>query len=377
MIFRTLVTVGLLALTGCSPLQDNVSRISTKSFGSLTDGRDVTQYTLRNEAGSSVGIIDLGGIIVSLNIPDKQGQLADIVLGLDSPQQYLTESPYLGAIVGRYANRIKEGKFSLGEQDYSLAINNGTNALHGGLVGFDKKMWHVVPHEGSDYAELKLSMVSEDGEEGYPGTLAVQVTYRFDDQNNLSVNYHATTDKQTVINLSQHSYFNLEGHASGSILDHHLTLEAGHYTPVDDSLIPTGEIAAVNNTPMDFRISKTIGRDIVVDHPQLIYGGGFDHNWVLDRHTEHGYELAATVFAPKSGRQMEVWTNQPGIQFYSGNFLDGSIVGKGGNVIGHRSGFCLETQHFPDSPNQPNFPSTLLNPGDVYDKTTIFKFSTH
>ena len=368
-------TILILTLTGCSPVNDTPSRISLKSFGQTPDGRDVTLFTLINGLGSSVEIMDLGGIIVSLKVPDRDGKISDVVLGLDNPTQYLTESPYFGAIVGRYANRIREGRFSIDGQDYSLAINNGPNALHGGLTGFDKKIWKVEPFEGADYAGLTLTMVSDDGDEGYPGRLNVGVSYRFDDRNTLTVSYNATTDKKTVINLSQHSYFNLSGHSSGSITGHEVTLNASHYTPVDETLIPVGGIVSVDGTPMDFRNSKSIERDINIDHEQLAFGGGYDHNWVLDRESENELELAATVYSPKTGRLLEVTTDQPGIQFYTGNFLDGTIIGKEGATYEARNGFCLETQHFPDSPNQPDFPTTILNPGDVYETTTVFKFS--
>ena len=351
------------------------SRISSALFGELPDGQKITRYTLENKSGASVEILDLGGIIVSLNVPDRDGKLNDIVLGLDDPAQYLNESPYFGAIVGRYANRIAKGKFSLEGTDYSLAVNNGPNALHGGLVGFDKKIWNVEPFEGADHAGLSLTMVSEDGEEGYPGTLKVNVSYKLDDDNNLTINYKASTDKTTVINLSQHTYFNLNGHNSGNILDHEVFLNAASFTPVDENLIPTGEIVAVENTPMDFRQAKTIGRDIGVENEQLDVGGGYDHNWVLDRQDMENMELAATVYEPTSGRFMEFMTDQPAIQFYTGNFLDGTVSGKAGYNYQYRGGLCLETQHFPDSPNQVNFPSTVLKAGEEYNTTTIFNFS--
>lgn len=351
------------------------SRISSALFGELSGGQKITAYTLENKSGSSIKILDLGGIIVSLNVPDRDGKLDDIVLGLDDPDQYISESPYFGAIVGRYANRIAGGKFSLEGTEYSLAVNNGPNALHGGLLGFDKKIWKVEPFEGADHAGLSLTMVSEDGEEGYPGALSVNVIYKFDDDNDFTVHYKATTDKTTVINISQHSYFNLNGHNSGSILDHEVFLNAGNYTPVDDSLIPTGEIAPVENTPMDFRQAKEIGSHINLDDEQLAFGGGYDHNWVLERQNSEGMELAATVFEPNSGRFLEVMTDQPGIQFYSGNFLDGTVSGKAGYNYQFRAGLCLEPQHFPNSPNQANFPATVLKPGQVYDTKTIFKFS--
>ena len=368
-------TILILTLIGCSTVKDTSSRISLKPFGKIPDGQEVTVFTITNALGSSVDILDLGGIIVALKVPDRDGKISDVVLGLDNPTQYLRESPYFGAIVGRYANRIREGKFRIDGKDYSLAINNDPNALHGGLIGFDKRIWKAEPFEGADYAGLNLSIVSQDGDEGYPGTLNVSVSYRFDDNNTLTINYKATTDKKTVINLSQHSYFNLNGHSSGSITDHEVTLNASHYTPVDETLIPVGGIVSVDGTPMDFRNAKTIGRDINIDHEQLVFGGGYDHNWVLDPKDENELVLAATVFAPKTGRFLEVMTNQPGIQFYTGNFLDGAVVGKEGVAYEYRNGFCLETQHFPDSPNQPEFPTAILNSEDVYNTTTVLKFS--
>ncbi|MCV6606047.1 MAG: galactose mutarotase, partial [Porticoccaceae bacterium] len=338
------------------------------------DGREVMLTTLSNNAGTRVAIMDLGATIVELQTADRDGNLADITLGFDNPGQYLTDSPYFGAIVGRYANRIKEGKFSLDGKEYSLAINNGPNALHGGLVGFDKRLWQSETASSESEASVTFSLVSEDGDEGYPGTLNVQVIYTLDDNNQLRVDYLATTDKTTVVNLSQHAYFNLDGHDSGAITDHELLLNASHYTPVDSTLIPTGDIATVTNTPMDFREAKAIGRDIGVEHEQLEFGKGYDHNWVLDKTTDETLQLAASVYAPESGRTLVITTDQPGVQFYAGNFLDGSITGKGGAVYRHRNGFCLETQHYPDSPNQPNFPSTVLKPGEQYKTSTVFEF---
>ena len=353
----------------------NMPRVRQSEFGTLEDGRQVNRYTLTNASGASVEVINLGAAILSLNLPDRDGELDDITLGFDNLQQYLTDSPYFGAIVGRYANRIKEGRFSLDGQSYSLAVNNGPNALHGGIVGFDRKLWEVEPFEDEEHAGLKMSMTSTDGEEGYPGTLKVTVTYTFGDDNKLRVDYSATTDKDTVINLSQHAYFNLNGHASGSILDHELMLKADHFTPVDATLIPTGDITPVAGTPMDFTEPRRIGARINGDTEQLKFGLGYDHNWVLSTEgPAEQLELAASVYAADSGRTMSIYTDQPGIQFYSGNFLDGSFAGKEGAVYNHRNGFCLETQHFPDSPNEPAFPSTILRTGDTYQTSTVFTF---
>ncbi len=356
-------------------MQEPTSRISISPFGTMPDGQPVTSYMIENRLGSQIEIIDLGGIITSLVVADKNGDFSDIVLGLDAPQQYINDSPYFGAIVGRYANRIANGKFTIDGNEYSLATNNGPNALHGGIVGFDKKIWKAETFENDTSAGIKLSLTSPDGDEGYPGTLLAQVEYIFDDKNQLTINYSATTDKATVLNLSQHTYFNLDGHASGSIESLELMLNASRYTPVDQTLIPTGKITPVENTPMDFRIPKPIGQDINNDFEQLQFGGGYDHNWALDKTGENGVSLAARVVSPKSGRMLEVYTDQPGIQFYTGNFLENGRQGKNGTSYGYRGGFCLETQHFPDSPNHDNFPSTLLKPGEEFSSTTIFKFS--
>lgn len=378
--FRIIKTVPLtllmLFLSGCDPMTEPTSRISKSPFGTMPDGQAVTAYRLENRLGSQIEIIDLGGIITSLVTADKNGNFNDIVLGLDTPAQYITDSPYFGAIVGRYANRIANGNFSIDDIEYSLATNNGPNALHGGIIGFDKKIWNVdETFENDTSAGIRLSLTSPDGDEGYPGTLLTQVEYIFDNENQLTINYTATTDKTTVINLSQHTYFNLNGHASGSIEGLELMLNASHYTPIDQTLIPTGEIAPVENTPMDFRNAKPIGRDINNDFEQLQFGGGYDHNWALDKETENDISLAARVVSPKSGRMLEVYTDQPGIQFYTGNFLENGRQGKNGTSYDYRGGFCLETQHFPDSPNHDNFPSTLLKPDEVFSSTTIFKFS--
>jgi aldose 1-epimerase len=371
-IFVTLVGLSMSMLSCIK--SEPIVRVTGEKFGDLDDGREIQLYTLRNSSGASIQVMDLGATIVSLNVPDRVGKLDDITLGFDEPQKYLTDSPYFGAIVGRFANRIKRGQFSLDGIGYTLAINNGQNALHGGTVGFDKRLWKVASSSGIDHAILVFNLTSQDGDEGYPGTLNVEVTYKFDDENRLTVSYIASTDKATVINLSQHAYFNLNGHASGSVADHLLQLNASNYTPVDDTLIPTGDIASVRETAMDFRTEKPIGRDVGADFEQLMFGQGYDHNWVLDRVGEERLQLAASVYAPKSGRTMSVFTDQPGIQFYAGNFLDGSITGKGNTIYQHRNGFVLETQHFPDSPNHPNFPSTVLRMGDTYESKTVFQF---
>ncbi|MCY3487371.1 MAG: galactose mutarotase, partial [Bacteroidetes bacterium] len=330
-------------------------------FGTLPDGEDVERFRLQNTAGAEASIITYGATLVSLATPDRDGLIEDIVLGYDSLAGYLEANPYFGSIVGRYANRIAEGAFTLDGETYTLARNNGPNHLHGGVKGFDKANWEVEQIiEDTNQVGVSLNYVSTDGEEGYPGTLNVRVTYLLTEDNRLIVDYEATTDKATPVNLTQHAYFNLAG--EGSVEDHHLTLAASHYIPVDSTLIPTGVILSVEGTAFDFRGGNRIGEQIDDDDQQLLYGGGYDHNFVLDR-VSGDLVLAATVLEPESGRILEVHTTKPGMQFYTGNFLDGSITGKNGVQYGRRSGFCLETQYYPDSPNQPNFPSSILRPG--------------
>jgi aldose 1-epimerase len=349
------------------------ARVTRASFGSTRDGKAVEMFTLTNANGIEIRAISYGGIITSLRTPDRSGQMADIVLGFDKLDGYVKDPPppFFGAIIGRYGNRIARGQFTLDGKTYKLATNNGPNHLHGGNVGFDKVVWAAEPLR--DANGIAFTRTSGDGEEGYPGNLRVRVTYTLTDKNELVVDYTATTDKSTPVNLTQHSYFNLGGDGSGDILGHQLTLNADRYTPVSDTLIPTGTLAPVQGTPFDFRKATPIGARINQDDPQLKNGKGYDHNWVLSR-AASGLQLAAHVLEPKSGRTLEITTTEPGIQFYSGNFLDGTITGKGGHVYKHRSGFCLETQHFPDSPNQPSFPSTILKPGQEYRSRTVFTF---
>ena len=366
----------LAVLSSKSFSEENLARLSSYSFGTLSDGREVNAFVLKNARGMSVQILDLGGVIASIKVPDSSGNFADVTTGFDYPQPYLDGAGYMGAIVGRYANRISGGKFSIDGIDYSLAKNNGDNAIHGGLVGFDKKIWDVELLVGLHDAKLKLSTFSPDGEEGYPGRVEVSVIYTLNDQNQLTIDYSATSDKATIINLTNHAYFNLDGHQAGSILEQEVMLNANHFTPIDESSIPTGVILDVAGTPLDFRQRKAIGLDIESEDRQMTFGSGYDHNFVINHSEPGSVSLAAEVYSPNSGRVMKVYTDQPGVQFYTGNFLNGTLVGKEGAVYGRRSAFCLETQHFPDSPNKPMFPSTILQPGDQFSSRTIFEFLT-
>ncbi len=366
----------LLWLVGCvSGDTAGHGTVSRAPFGVLPDGKAVHVFALTNPNGIQVRAITYGGIIVSLRVPDRDGRLGDIVLGYDSLDGYLEDSPYFGAIVGRYANRIANGRFSLDGEVFDLATNNGPNHLHGGVRGFDKVVWDAEPFESVSGVGVVFTHTSPDGDEGYPGAVTVRVTYTLTRSDELIVDYAATTDRATPINLSQHSYFNLAGDGRRDVLDHVLWINAAHFTPVDATLIPTGVIAPVAGTPFDFTRPTTIGARIDADHGQLRNGGGYDHNFVLDREGS-GLEHTARVEEPTSGRVLDIYTTEPGLQFYSGNFLDGSITGKGGQVYGHRYGFCLETQHYPDSPNQQGFPSTILRPGEGYRSRTVFAFST-
>ncbi|MHB1036632.1 MAG: aldose epimerase family protein [Pirellulales bacterium] len=343
-----------------------------KPFGKMPDGQSVDLYTLTNASGMQVSITNYGGIVTALAVRDRQGQLADVVLGYDALDGYLAKTPYFGALIGRYGNRIGQGKFTLDGKSYVLAQNDKTNHLHGGTRGFDKVVWTVKSATGGKEPALALHYLSKDGEEGYPGNLDVTVTYTLTEKNELRIDYRATTDKPTVVNLTNHSYFNLAG--NGDILKHQVLINADRFTPVAKDLIPTGELKPVAGTPFDFTTPTAIGARINNDDEQLKFGPGYDHNWVLKKSGKQ-LTLAARVVEPGSGRVMEVLTMEPGLQFYSGNFLDGSNVGKGGKAYKHRYGFCMETQHYPDSPNKPNFPSTVLKPGQEYRTTTVYRFS--
>lgn len=365
----------LFYLEGCTGLnrhgeqqektEEKMNRIEQEPFGKI-GSQEVYLFTLRNDQGMVVRITNYGGIVTSIELPGIDKKPLDVVLGFDSLQNYLDGHPYFGSLVGRYANRIADGEFNLEGTTYHLAKNNGNNHLHGGLEGFDKKIWEATPFETSDESGLELHYISPDGEEGYPGSLDVKVIYSLTNDNELKINYHASSDAPTVLNLTHHSYFNLDGQGNGDILGHELFINADRFTPVNDQLIPTGELPAVEGGPMDFLTPKTIGKDI----GQV--PGGYDHNFVLNR--TQGLELAARLKSPTSGLIMEVLTTQPGIQFYTGNFLDGTLTGKSGKTYEKHFGLCLETQHFPDTPNQPAFPSTILKPGEVFKSLTVYKF---
>lgn len=349
--------------------------IDKSVFGTTPTGQQVESYVLKNQKGMQVTIMTYGGIITSLKVPNKAGVSEEVVIGFNNLEQYTKDNPYFGALIGRYGNRIAKGKFTLEGKEYKLATNNGKNALHGGPEGFHRKIWTAEEAKGGDAATLKLKYVSKDMEEGYPGNLTVYVTYTLQSNNTLDVLYEATTDKTTVVNLTQHSYFNLSGDFSKTILDDVLTIDADKLVPVDGDLIPTGKLTDVANTPFDFRKPKVIGKQINDNDDQLKKGLGYDHCWVLNNQGQ-GERFAASVYNPTSGRVLEVDTDQPGIQIYTGNFLDGTLPTRDKGTYAHRTGICLETQHYPDSPNQKDFPTTVLKPGENYKTKTSFKFST-
>jgi aldose 1-epimerase len=351
-----------------------MTNLTKSPFGSLPSGEPIYVYSFANAKGTVAAITNFGGRVVKLLVPDRNGKSEDVALGFDNLDGYLAKNPYFGALVGRYANRIAGAQFTLDGRTYRLAANDGTNSLHGGTKGFDKVVWTPTEVSIDGNPALQLDYLSVDGEDGYPGNLQVRVTYRLTEGNELYIEYRAATDKKTVLNLTNHSYFDLSGQGRGNVLDHVVTVNADRFTPVDRNLIPTGELRSVEGTPFDFRRPVRVGEHIDEKNEQLKLGLGYDHNFVLNRNG-NGLMLAARAAEPKSGRVLEVLTTQPGIQFYSGNHLTGSVIGKGGVVYGFRSGFCLETQHFPDSPNQRGFPSTELDPGQEYRNTTVFRFS--
>jgi aldose 1-epimerase len=365
-----LSVVAVLVVFCCNELTTCGERkmsIKKQAFGKTEDGKNVDLYTLTNANGLKAEIITFGGIVTSLQVPDRKGKFADIVLGCDSPEEYAKSSTYFGALIGRFGNRIAKGKFTLDGVEYKLATNNGPNHLHGGVKGFDKVVWNAKPVQSKEGPALKLTYKSRDGEEGYPGNLSCTVVYTLTNNNELKISYEAKTDKATIVNLTHHSYFNLAGFSSGDVLGHELMIKADRFTPVDKTLIPTGEIKPVKGTPWDFTKPMAIGSRIKQVE------GGYDHNYVLNS-SDGSLALAASVYEAKTGRVMEVFTTEPGVQFYTGNFLDGSIKGKGA-VYNKHAGFCLEAQHFPDSPNKSNFPSVVLKPGEKYTQLTVYKFS--
>ncbi len=359
----------------CTSKQTDVERIRKEPFGKAPDGTPVELFTLTNKNGMSVQITNYGGIITTLRVPDAGGDLEDVVLGYYTLEKYLEKSPHFGALVGRYGNRIAHGEFTLDGKKYELVTNNGPNHLHGGKEGFDKKVWEAEMITKDHASALKLHYLSPHMEEGYPGNLDVYATYRLTDENEVRLDFEATTDRKTILNLTHHSYFNLKGHGKGRILDHLIRFDADRIVPIDDEAIPLGGLMDVEGTPFDFKEFRTIGEDINDDHIQIRNGSGYDHTFVING--EYGrLRKACTVKEPASGRIMEVYTTEPGVQFYTGNHLDGSIKGKEGRIYERRSGFCLEAQHFPDSPHNPDFPSTVLEPGETYTQTTVYKFST-
>ena len=365
------LTIAMVPLSA----QGKPKMIEKTLFGKLSDGREVYKFSLKNDAGMRGEIINYGAIVTNLYVKDRHGVFADVVLGYDSLQGYVNDKSYFGAIVGRYGNRIGKGKFSLDGKEYQLAVNDGENHLHGGFKGFNRVLWNAEPLEGEKGPSLKLTYLSPDGEEGYPGTATVTVKYTLTKENALEIRYEGTTDKPTILNPTHHSYFNLTGMPTKTILAHQLKIAADSTTPVGDGLITDGTVASIADTPMDFRTSSAIGAHINDKYEQLRFAGGYDHNWVLRDYNKQ-LRKAAEVYEPTSGRVLTLLTDQPGLQFYTGNFLDGKAKGKNGVAYQFRTGFCLEAQCYPDSPNKPNFPSAVLRPGEVYHQTTIYQFST-
>jgi aldose 1-epimerase len=362
------------ACFGQAPVKKGQPQVKKQAYGKMPDGTPVDVYALTNANGMEASLITYGGALVSLTAPDRHGAFADVVLGMETLDGYRAQTAWFGALIGRYGNRIGGAQFALEGKTYKLPNNDGKNTLHGGGHGFGKQVWQGREVASAEGPAVEFSYVSKDGEEGFPGTLTVAVVYTLTNKNELKIDYRATTDKATVVNLTNHAYFNLKGAGEGDILDHEVTIDASRTTPVDATLIPTGELRAVAGTPFDFTKATAIGARIGSDDQQIKFGGGYDHNWVLDR-TGAGLAKAAEVFEAKTGRVMQVLTTEPAMQFYTGNFLDGRLAGKGGKVYARRGGFCMETQHYPDSPNHPAFPSTELKPGETYHTTTVYAFS--
>jgi aldose 1-epimerase len=362
------------ACSAQAPAKKGQPHVKKQSYGKMPDGTPVDLYLLTNSNGMEAGLTAYGGTLVSLTAPDRHGAFADVVLGMDTLDGCRTQTAWFGALIGRYGNRIGGGQFTLESKPYHLPINDGPNTLHGGPLGFGKQLWQVREVASAEGPAVEFSYVSKDGEEGFPGTLTTKVVYTLTNKNELKIDYTATTDKPTVVNLTNHAYFNLKGAGEGDILGHEVTIHASRFTPVDSVLIPTGELRAVKGTPFDFTAATAIGARIETDDQQIKFGKGYDHNWVLDK-TGAGLAKAAEVYEPKTGRVLEVWTTEPALQFYTGNFLDGTLHGKGGKVYPRRGAFCMETQHYPDSPNHPAFPTTELKPGATYHTTTVYSFS--
>ncbi|AFN73276.1 Aldose 1-epimerase [Melioribacter roseus P3M-2] len=367
------ITIILLAVIMLSCNSDDENKVIQENFGVAPDGSPVFLYTMKNSNGMTVKLTNYGATLVSIVTPDKDGNFADIIAGFDSLSGYVNDNSFIGVTVGRYANRIGKGKFKIDDREYQLTINDGNNHLHGGVKGFHKLVWdsEIVTDDTSSYVVMKLH--SPDGYEGYPGNVDVKVKFSLNDNNDLIIEYAGTTDKPTILNLTNHAYYNLSGNFENTILDHILTINADNFTPIDSELIPTGEIASVENTPMDFRKPTAVGARINEDYIQLKYGKGYDHNWALNEY-DGNVRKAVTLSDPKSGRVLEIFTDQPGMQFYSGNFLNGTITGKGGIKYNYRTALCLEPQFFPDSPNKDNFDSPLLKPGEIYRQTTVYRF---
>jgi aldose 1-epimerase len=374
-VFLIICVVLSFSLIECSREEALKMKIEKLPFGKTEDGTAIDLYTLTNTNGMKVQITNYGGIVTSILVPDKNGNFGDVVLGYDNLEGYVKNNPYFGCLIGRYGNRIARGKFTLNGTTYNLATNNDLNHLHGGIKGFDKVVWNAREIKSNGQVGLELTYLSQDGEEGYPGNLSIKVIYSLRNDNALRIDYEATTDQPTICNLTNHSYFNLKDAGASPILDHDLMLDADYFTPVDETLIPTGKLRAVKGSPFDFKNLTKIGARIGADDEQIKFGLGYDHNFVLNGEAGE-LRLAGKLIESTTDRIMEIWTTEPGIQFYSGNFLDGTITGKNGTVYYYRHGLCLETQHYPDSPNQPNFPSTMLNPGEKYQSTTVYNFLT-